>query len=184
MSSPGFFFPHKLQSLMKWFRAAVLLGMPFCVFAERSVTLAWDPSVSSSVAGYYVYAWEENASVPMKVNAGSMSYASINGLKEGLRYTFHVTAYNPHGLESQPSAGLPYVVPVPLQMIPPATSSGSCRIQFPAAPGKWYELQASTDLVNWTTIWQTGLANNYSWVEYQDPRSRYHGSRFYRLQVH
>ena len=158
--------------------------MPVSVIAVQSVTLAWNPSSSSTVSGYYVYAWEENAAAPIKIDAGSKSFVAVNGLKEGLRYTFQVTAYNPYRFESPPSAGLPYVVPVSLKMSPPAGSSIPGRIQFPVAPGKWYELQASTDMVNWTTIWQTGIANSYSWMEYQDARSRYYPKRFYRLNVH
>jgi len=160
------------------------LGLLNSALAVDSVTLAWNPSSSTAVSGYYVYAWEEDAIEPIKIDAGSDSFAAVNGLKEGLSYTFRVTAYNAYGLESQPSAGLPYRVPVPLRMMQPLSNSSAPSIQFPAAPGRWYELQASTDLSNWTTIWQTGIANNYSQMEYQDPRSRYYPSRFYRLLVH
>lgn len=170
----------------RWFAAvffaAIAFG-PMGAVAERAVTLAWNPG-SGPVAGYYVYAWEENAPTPIRVDAGDKNVAVVSGLKEGLRYVFQVTAYNSYRVESAPTEGLPYTVPVPLRMLPPAAGSSSSRIRFPAAPGRWYELQASVDLINWTTIWQTGVANNYSWMEYQDPRSRYHNSRFYRLQVH
>jgi hypothetical protein len=165
------------------FVAAVCLGWACAARAERAVTLAWNPS-TGPVAGYYVYAWEENATAPMRVDAGNSTVAQVSGLKEGLRYVFQVTAYNTSRVESVPTSGLPYTVPVPIELLPPLPGSTSCRIRFPAAPGRWYELQASTDLVQWTTIWQTGLANNYSWVDYQDPRSRYYKTRYYRLQVH
>lgn len=172
-----------------WCLATILLAaLTLCAWdtalAERAVTLAWSPSPGTSVAGYYVYAWEENAATPKRVDAGNNSVAVVTGLKEGLRYVFQVSAYNGNGLESPPSEGLPYTVPVPIKMLPPEASSSSARVRFPAAPGRWYELQASTDLIHWTTIWQTGVANSYSWVEYQDPRSRYYKSRFYRLVVH
>jgi hypothetical protein len=177
--------PSRTRSFLAAFSVAVLtMAMPTALQAERSVTLAWNPSPSTAVAGYFVYAWEENAESPIKIDARNDSHALVAGLKEGLSYTFQVTAYNAYHLESSPSEGLRYRVPVPLRMIQSGGATGSSRIQFPAAPGRWYELQASTDLVSWTTIWQTGMANNYSWMEYQDPRSRYYSRRFYRLLVH
>lgn len=181
-------FAQKTSNTACWLAAILFAAITFApssvAFAERAVTLAWNPSSGASVAGYYVYAWEENSETPIRIDAGNNNSAVVRGLKEGLQYIFQVTAYNFYRLESSPTEGLPYRVPVPLRMIPPSAGSSASRIQFPAAPGRWYELQASTDLINWTTIWQTGVVNNYSWMEYQDPRSRYYNSRFYRLQVH
>jgi len=152
--------------------------------AERAVTLAWNHSAGTSVAGYYVYAWEDGADTPMRVDAGLNNFAVVGGLKEGLRYVFEVTAYNILRLESQPTEGLPYDVPVPLELLSRAGETGVLKLRFPAAPGRWYQLQASTDLVSWSTIWQTGVANSYSWTEYQDPRAQDYPVRFYRLQVY
>jgi len=165
---------------------AVFIGTvaPDTALAERAITLAWNPSPGTGVAGYYVYAWEENAATPERIDAGANAYAIVSGLKEGLRYSFSVTAYNVYQAESPPSPEVSFKVPVPMSLLPGSSPSSPRRIRFPAAPGKWYELQASTDLINWTTIWQTGVANNYSWIEYQDPRARYYTSRFYRLEVH
>jgi hypothetical protein len=152
-------------------------------WAERKVTLAWDGSSDGTIAGFAVYVREENSPELARVDVGGSTQAEISGLKEGLSYTFHVTAYNPLGIESPPSQPISFFVPVPLQLMPPSVAPpGSLR--FPAAPGRWYELQASTDLSNWSTIWQTGVANSYSWINFQDPRARYYSSRFYRLQVH
>lgn len=173
-----------LRSVLAIPCVVLAVAVPASIQAEQSITLAWNPSPGGGVAGYYVYAWEEDAESPLKIDAGAEISAPVSGLKEGLSYTFHVTAYNAFRLESTPSEPLAYSVPVPLRLVPPTSGPNSSRLQFPAAPGRWYELQASTDLVNWTTIWQTGVANNYSWMEYQDPRTRYHSSRFYRLQVH
>lgn len=160
----------------------IVMGMlPVLVHAQRSVTLAWNPG--NEAAGYFVYAIEENATESVKLDAGGKTQTIVSGLKEGLNYTFYVTAYNPSGVESAPSLPIEYRVPVTMQMTAPAGGAPG-RIRFPAAPGRWYELQASTDMVNWSTIWQTGKANNYAWMEYQDPRARYYSSRFYRLQVH
>jgi hypothetical protein len=158
-----------------------VIGVPTHAYAERSITLAWN--AGEEAAGYFVYAVEENSTEMLKLDVGESTKTVVSGLKEGLNYTFYVTAYNPVYIESPPSLPIEFRVPVPMQMTPP-NGNAPGRVRFPAAPGRWYELQASTDLVNWTTIWQTGKANNYAWMEYQDPRARYYTSRFYRLQVH
>jgi hypothetical protein len=160
--------------------AGCILASP--AWAERKVTLAWDGSIDTATSGYIVYAYEENTTLLARVDVGGNTYAEIDGLKEGLSYTFYVTAYNPYYVESPPSLPVNFQVPVPLQMVSGA-GIGAGRIRFPAAPGRSYELQASTDLMNWSTIWQTGVVNKYAWLEYQDPRARYYVSRFYKLIV-
>jgi hypothetical protein len=169
------------------------LAKPGVASAEQSVTLAWNPSADASVVGYHIQAREEN-SAPTTINVGGRTQATVPGLKEGLRYTFTVTSYNEAGLESMPSNPAEFVVPVPLLLRPGATADALKRLQFPMAPGHWYELQASSDLRTWITIWQTGTASEYTWVEYEDPRSGPEGTkefgspgtsgRFYRLVVH
>ena len=167
----------------------IILMAVFCALltgsarAERKVTLAWDNSTDSATSGYVVYAFEENSQETTRLDVGNNNHAEITGLKEGLNYTFYVTAYNPFRVESPPSQPISFSVPVPLQMNQSAPGAPG-RMRFPAAPGRSYELQASTDLINWSTIWQTGVVNKYAWIEYQDPRARYYSSRFYRLKVH
>jgi hypothetical protein len=174
--------PHAIRSLLVLLVGSLIGVVAPLAHAERTVTLAWEAGADDA-AGYFVYAVEENSTVPVKLDVGGNTRAVVSGLKEGLCYTFYVTAYSPVRIESAPSVPIAFKVPVPLEMRPP-TGGAPGRVRFPAAPGRWYELQASTDLVNWTTIWQTGMANNYAWMEYQDPRARYYTSRFYRLQVH
>ena len=153
--------------------------------AVQSVTLAWDRSSDSSAVGYRVYAYEENTAEPTSYNVFGLTKVTLPGLKEGLRYTFKVTSYNAAGVESTPSNSAEVNVPVPLQMLPGATPNDLKRLQFPVAPGHWYELQSSTDLRTWTTVQQTPVATNYTWTEVQEPPTavkRMH--RFFRLQVH
>jgi len=170
---------------LRWiFITTFLAALGPALRAELAVTLAWDPSPDASVAGYYVYAREENSVAPVRINAGAATQTRIASLKEGLRYAFTVTAYTASGVESVPSNEAVFVVPVPLRLPTSVSPTGFRRIQFPIAPGRWYELQASTDLRSWQTIWQTGVANSYSWVEFQDPLSGMLKCRFYRLQVH
>lgn len=187
--------PDSTRNLAAVAIAALGILLPGNASAERSVTLAWYPSTDAAVTGYYVYSLEENATVATRINVAGLTQATIPALKEGLRYTFKVTAYNAAGLESAPSNEAMFVVPVTLRLLPGATVTASKRLQFPMAPGHWYELQASTNLTSWTTIWQTGTAVTYAWTEFQDINSgsgtgtgAKNGSmlprRFYRLKVH
>lgn len=163
--------------------ALIGLGSSFNAKALRSVTLGWNPSSSSNLAGYYVYTHEENAALPTRHDAGPNTQATISGLKEGLNYRFTVTAYNGLGLESLPSDAVDYFVPVPLELMRSTSSTPSVRLRFPMVPGRWYDLQASSDLRSWTTIWQTGGALIYTLADYQDQRSGNPGSQFYRLII-
>ena len=166
-----------------------MLGALFCfaqlctVHAERCVTLAWNPSPSSGVTGYYLYVLEENCVTPTRITVGNTNQTTVSSLKEGLHYSFTVTAYNASNMESIPSNEALFVVPVPLSMVS-AASNGLWRIQFQGAPGRSYELQATSDLRSWATIWQTGTVASYGPLEFADPQSGVLGRRFYRLVVH
>lgn len=169
--------------------AAFCLAQPGRARAVQAVTLAWNPSADASVVGYRIQSREENA-LPTTINVGGLTQVTLPGLKEGLRYTFTVTSYNGAGIESAPSNPADVLVPVPLVLVPGGNANALKRLQFPMAPGHWYELQASSDLKTWVTLWQTGVASVYGWTEFQDPLSGAspvpNGARgrFYRLLIH
>jgi hypothetical protein len=163
--------------------AALWLGCPAPVQATQTATMAWNASSDPSVAGYYIYAQADNSTNLTRIDVGRSMKATLDGLKEGITYTFTVKAYNSSGVESAASNAAKVVVPVPLQLLDP-TSNGSQRLQYPVAQGHWYEIQASTDLMNWTTISQTGVASAYAWTVYQDLQSTMFPARYYRLRVH
>jgi hypothetical protein len=52
-------------------------------------------------------------------------------------------------------------------------------LNFPVAPGHTYAVQASTDLKNWETIWQTTTTSN-TWAQFQDTIATNVQMRFYR----
>ena len=163
--------------------ALMWLGSACLAQAERSVTLAWDRSTSSGVTGYYIYVLEENTTTPSRVMVGNTNQATIATLKEGLKYSFTVTAFDATGLESVPSNGAMVVVPVPVTMTSNNATNALWRVQFQGAPGRAYDVQASSDLRTWTTIWQTGLISAYGPLEFEDPASGVLSARFYRLLV-
>lgn len=163
---------------------ACSLGMLTTVWAERSVTLAWNPSTDPSAIGYRIHVRAENATSATPINVVGLTKVTLPGLMEGLRYTFTVTSYNAAGVESPPSNEAEYLVPVPLHLLPGTTASATKLLQFPMAPGHWYELQASENMQTWTTIWQSSIASTYAWTDYTDPQSNALNTRFYRLKVH
>jgi len=163
--------------------AAAWLGCTTTAHATQTATVAWSASSDPSVAGYCIYAQADNSTTLIRVDVGKSIKATLDGLKEGMTYTFTVKAYNSAGAESSASNAAKVVVPVPLQLLDPA-ANGTQRLQYPAAPGHSYEIQASTDLVNWTTLSQTGVATTYAWTVYQDLQSTAFPARYYRLRVH
>jgi hypothetical protein len=58
-------------------------------------------------------------------------------------------------------------------------------LQFVVLPGYGYEIQASDDLRNWTTLLLTGTQTSNSWFQFEDvPAEGVHARRFYRTIQH
>ena len=147
-----------------------------------SADLAWNPNPDPSVAGYNVYYGGASRSYTNVLSVGNTTNATVTGLLEGKNYYFAVTAYDASGNESDYSAETTYIVPGWLLLTPGATAGSPLRVQFPVAPAHSYELQVSSDLTSWTTVWLTvGVTN--TWVEYDAPILAT-GSQFYRVILH
>lgn len=162
----------------------VLVSLFACCNAKAasSTSLEWNANTDPSVAGYNVYYGGASRTYTNVLDVGSSTNAVVGGLAEGQKYYFAVTAYTYDGIESDYSSEFTYVVPGLLTMNPGATPSSPMQIHFPVAAGHWYELQQSTDLASWITIWQTTGTTN-TWVEFDVPVST-SGSSFYRVILH
>jgi len=152
--------------------------------AAQNIILEWDASDSPEVAGYNLYYGTNSGSYPFKIDAGNSTAVTVSNLLAGVTYYFVATAYDANGDESAYSNEAPFVLPGILTLTPGANAGDPALIQFPVAPGHWYEVQASTDFQTWTTLWQTELAVSNSWVQYTDPDTSAFNSRFYRLILH
>jgi hypothetical protein len=151
------------KQLKKPKRAVLLLILLVGVFtflqcqaiAARSVTLAWNPSVDPSVAGYNVYWGTASGSYSEKLVAGTAATAVISGLMEGTTYYFVVTAYNISGLESDPSNEVSYRVPgISLSMTQTYLDGFQNSFVIASAgnlPAQW-TLEASEDLITWKAL--------------------------------
>ena len=108
------------MSASVWLRRAVLvlLGIGLCVamtassaFATGSVTLAWNPSISTNVAGYKIYYGLASGVYNNTISVGSSTNVTVTGLVEGTTYYFAATAVDALGVESQFSNETSYSVP-------------------------------------------------------------------------
>ncbi len=96
-----------------------VIGMAFCPLtqADRSVTLAWDPSPDTNVAGYLIHYGNNGTNYTSQTDAGTNTSFSVTGLQAGETNTFVVAAYDVNHNESPPSNPVEYVVPNPAQMV-------------------------------------------------------------------
>ena len=152
--------------------------------AAQTVTLGWNASVSSDVVGYNIYYGTNSGSYPNKIDAGEVTTFTISNLTAGVTYYFAATDYDAGGNESGYSSEISFLLPGILTLTQGANAGAPPVIQFPVAPGHWYEVQATTDLQSWASIWQTDVATANTWLQFTDPDSAAFSSRFYRLVLH
>ena len=68
------------------------------------VTLAWDASLDSSVSGYFVHYGTTSHAYTEKLDTGSATVGTIEGLAAGETYYFAATAYATDNFESDYSS--------------------------------------------------------------------------------
>jgi hypothetical protein len=188
----------------KLFALALFAGFGHVLAAD--VTLSWQTSSSTNVTGYNIYYGTVSGNYTGKVMVGNVATTTISNLNCGTTYYFSATALDSSGNESGFSNETQFLVPgmltlsaggnliIPMARVPfPANAipvsagekpSVPLVIKFPVAPAHWYEVQATTDFMSWTTICQTGVATSNAWVQYTDPKASAYPSRFYRLVLH
>jgi hypothetical protein len=160
------------------------LGCGANAFGAQSAALAWDPSASPSVAGYAVYIGSESGDYSTRIDVGTNTTFDLDDLEVGTTNYIAVAAYGSDGSESQPSSEIVYVVPGLLQVSTGSNPQGVMNMFFAVAPGHWYEVLASADLVAWTSIWQSPVVATSGWLAFSDPTPMTLARRFYRLALH
>ena len=101
--------------------------------AAPTVTLKWDPSRASDIAGYRLYYGTGSRAYTQKLDIGNSTTTLVSNLAEGRTYFFAVTAYNA-AAESSPSNEVSYTVPLPTSVAKPAPMVTAQKAPSPAAP--------------------------------------------------
>jgi hypothetical protein len=146
-----------------------------------SLVLSWSASESPDVAGYDVYYGTNSGNYPYSINVGDATSVTITNLIPGETYYFVATAYDAAGDQSADSTPISFTVPVTLAVALGAGQGSPGVLQFQVASGHSYVVQASTDLMHWSSIWQSGVMAADGVAKYADPNAGSFASRFYRL---
>lgn len=134
------------------------------------VSLAWNASASTGVAGYNLYQGSASRFYTNKVDVGSSLAFTVNLATRGVTNYFAVTAYSTNGLESQFSNEIAYVAPLPplaptLQL---AIVDGKLMIRGSVDPYQEYELLRTQDFEAWTPV-ATNRVGNSTELAMADP---------------
>lgn len=156
--------------------SALALFIQLPAHACQSVTLSWDPSSDTNVAGFKIYYGTTSQNYPNVVVAGNTNSVTITGLKAGTTYYFAATSYNAAGTESALSNEASYAVPgIAATLTSASSANGQFSFTVTGTAGQQYVVQASTDLVNWVSV-QTNAAP----FVFVDPDAASFNQRFYR----
>jgi hypothetical protein len=144
-----------------------------------SATISWNPSPSSSVAGYNVYYGTSSGNYTSATHVDNVTNVTLRGLVCGVTYYFAATALDSSNNQSAFSPEIPGVVG------PSGSIAGTLTLVF-ASPGQFgftvtgaansqYVAQASTDLIHWVAL-QTKIAP----FNFMDSNTTQFPCRFYR----
>jgi fibronectin type 3 domain-containing protein len=159
-------------------------------FQSLALTLTWRaPESGPEVAGYYVYMRESTSQTFAKVDVANATTLRVPNLIQGKTYTFYVTAFNSHGLESDPSNTFTYTVPsapVPTgpQMTVEPISQYGFLLTWSSVEGASYFIWGKEQLsqVKWSPISTNGFITAIGpYTSYLVPRTL-KDLGFYRIE--
>ncbi|HXB60115.1 MAG TPA: fibronectin type III domain-containing protein [Candidatus Acidoferrales bacterium] len=161
----------------------VVVSSPFAVAATNqtaSVTLAWTPSVSPSIAGYDVYYGTSSGNYTESVTITNVDEMTIQGLTNGTTYYFAAKTLSSAGALSGFSAQISYVAGITSAIPSTITSqlaspSGQFSFSVSGTSGFEYAVEASTNLANWVI-----LGTNTVPFIFVDTNASQFSQRFYR----
>lgn len=159
--------------------------------AANAINFIWDPSPDPRAAGYFLCWGLSNGECTNKLNVLNTNSAAISGFEADVVYNFQVIAYDAFGEESPPSNEAQYVMSGPspvvrptLSFAPPTVVQGGVVVPlgFQGAAGRTYQLQATSDFLQWDTIWSIHCDSSAP-VTVQVTNEPTYDRRFFRLQV-
>jgi hypothetical protein len=155
---------------------AVMAFFPFRIQAGQSVTLNWDPSSATNVAGYKIYYGTASHSYSQVVTVDNVTSATISALTAGQTYYYAATTVDAAGNESAFSNEASYVTPLPAAVLTAGVQTqGAFSFTVSGTAGQTYVVQASTNLVDWDCL-QTNTAP----FVFVDAQAAGFSQRFYR----
>jgi sulfur relay (sulfurtransferase) complex TusBCD TusD component (DsrE family) len=98
--------------------ALIIAALTGSAQGQTSVTLAWDPSPDSAIAGYRLYEGVASGTYTNVIDVRNATSATVSNLVNGVTYFFAVTAYDTNGQESDFSDEISYTVPWPTDSPP------------------------------------------------------------------
>lgn len=148
------------------------------------VTLQWQSSPDAGVAGYALYYGVSGSPLTNRMDIGSATTTTVEGLTASATYSFFVVAYDSNQVESDPSNFLIFTAPAisSLQLI--QTADGSMNISLQVAPQGSCHVEYTDTLTppNWTVL-TTATADANGLVSINDPIDPTVNARFYRAVV-
>jgi hypothetical protein len=142
-----------------------------------SVTLAWNPSLSTNIVGYNVH-YGLASGVYNSVASVTGTNVTITGLAAGTTYYFAVTTVDALGVESPFSNETSYTTGSPTVRIRTAPA-GQFVLTVSGLIGQTYEILATQDFKTWTVIGNVTLGASGS-SDFTDTNSVSFPQRFYR----
>ena len=133
--------------------ASILFSLPASNAHPAQVTLAWDASTDSNIAGYKVHYGNSSGSYQAVIDVGKTTSCTISTLLDGTTYYFAATDYNTSGGESAYSNEVSYTTSAACtySISPTSQSTGSS-----GGPGT-VSVTASSGCT-WTAV------SNASWI--------------------
>ena len=143
--------------------------------------LSWNPSPSPTVAGYHLYYGTASGIYTANLVLGNLTSTTVAGLSSGVTYYFAMTSYDANGVESSFSNEASFVPGTPaLQLL--AASAGQVVVNLSGQIGSTYAVQASQDLMTWTTIGTVTIGAGGA-SSFTDINAANFPQRFYRTQA-
>ena len=119
-----------LRALARSATPLVLLTFATGPALAGTVTLAWDPIISSSLAGYNIYYGASAGGYTGRIDVGNTTSYTISNLVEGATYHFAATAYDATHAESGFSNDVGVIIPysAPVAQFSASTTSGTAPL--------------------------------------------------------